>query len=53
VTLSIKAGTGTSGAVLTCSGGLNKVAVAGLATFAGCSINKPGTGYVLVASSVA
>jgi hypothetical protein len=51
VTLSIKAGTGASGAVLTCTGGLSKVAVAGLATFAGCSINKPGTGYVLVASS--
>jgi hypothetical protein len=49
VTLAIGANPG--GGVLTCTGGLSKVAVAGIATFAGCTISKPGTGYTLVASS--
>ncbi len=49
VTLAIGANPG--GGVLTCTGGLSKVAVAGLATFAGCSISKPGVGYTLVGSS--
>ncbi len=51
VTLAIKAGTGAPGAVLACTGGLSKVAVAGIATFAGCTISKAGVGYTLVASS--
>jgi hypothetical protein len=49
VTLALGANPG--GAVLTCTGGLSKVAVAGVATFAGCSISKGGAGYTLVASS--
>ena len=56
VTLGIQAGTGAAGAVLTCSGGLSKTAVAGVASFAGCSINKanpisPANPYVLVATA--
>jgi hypothetical protein len=56
VTLSIKAGTGAPGAILTCTGGLSKVAVNGVATFAGCAINKasptpPPNPYQLVATA--
>ena len=56
VTLGIQAGTGAAGAVLTCTGGLSKTVVAGVATFAGCSINKaspisPANPYVLVATA--
>jgi prepilin-type N-terminal cleavage/methylation domain-containing protein len=47
VALSIKAGTGTSGASLT---GCSAVNLNGATTFTGCKIDKPGTGYVLVAS---
>lgn len=39
-----------AGAVLTCTGGLSKAAVAGVATFSGCSINSAGT-YTLVATA--
>ncbi len=49
VTLAIGANPG--GGVLTCTGGLTKVAVAGLATFAGCAISAAGVGYTLVASA--
>jgi hypothetical protein len=49
VTLSIKAGTGRAGAVL--SGTTTFNAVAGVAGFAGLSIDKANTGYVLTASS--
>ncbi len=49
VTLSIKAGTGTPGAVL--SGPTTVNAVGGVATFAGLSIDKPSPGYVLTAGS--
>jgi len=49
VTLSIKPGTGTPGATL---GGTTTVnAVEGVVTFSNVSINQPGSGYVLVASS--
>jgi hypothetical protein len=51
VTLAIKAGTGAPGAHLTCTGGLTKTAVNGVATFAGCAIDKVGTGYVLTATA--
>ena len=54
VTLAIKAGTGASGAVLSCTGGLTKTAVAGVAAFTGCSIDKSsptGNPYVLVATA--
>ena len=52
VTLSIKSGTGTAGAVLTCdqAGNLLKV-TAGSAQFTNCRINKSGTAYQLVATS--
>jgi hypothetical protein len=49
VTLSL--GVNPGGGALTCTGGLSKVAVAGVATFAGCSINKAGVGYTIVATS--
>jgi hypothetical protein len=56
VTLAIKAGTGASGAVLTCTGGLSKVVAAGVAAFSGCRIDKasptaPANPYVLVATA--
>jgi len=49
VTLSITGGTPTSGGpgALSCSGGLSKVASAGVATFSGCAIDKAGSGYKL------
>lgn len=49
VTLSI--GTNPSGGTLTCTNGLTKAAVAGVATFSGCKIDKAGTGYTLVAAA--
>jgi hypothetical protein len=51
VTLAITSGTGSSGAVLTCTGGNSKAAVAGTATFAGCAIDKAGAGYTLTATA--
>ena len=49
VTLAITAGTGTSGATLTCAS--NPLAAAsGLASFAGCKIDKAGIGYTLTAT---
>jgi hypothetical protein len=36
---------------LTCTGGLSRAAVAGLATFEGCQLSSPVTGVVLVASA--
>ena len=50
VTLAITPGTGTSGAALTCTAN-PKAAVAGVDTFAGCKIDKAGTGYTLTATS--
>src|SRR5258708_32005947 len=47
ITLSITPGTGTSGAALTCTGGLTKPAASGTATFTGCAIDKAGSGYTL------
>ncbi|HEX4161668.1 MAG TPA: DUF6531 domain-containing protein, partial [Acidimicrobiales bacterium] len=50
VTLSIKSGTGTPGATLSCAS--NPLAVvSGAADFSDCSINDLGTGYVLTATS--
>src|SRR5205823_6573033 len=47
IALSIKTGTGTSGATLSgCSGSLT----AGVTTFSGCKIDKSGTAYQLHAS---
>ncbi len=50
VTLSITSGTGTAGASLTCNPSNQRAASAGVATFAGCAINKVGTGYTLTAT---
>jgi hypothetical protein len=55
VTLSIRPGTGAAGAILTCTGGLSRTVVAGVATFAGCSIDRlspAGNPYQLVASTI-
>jgi hypothetical protein len=49
ITLSITAGTGTNGAVL--SGTATIAAVNGVATFSGLSINLAGSGYTLTATS--
>ncbi|MBI3749060.1 MAG: hypothetical protein HY262_09495 [Chloroflexi bacterium] len=56
VTLSIQAGTGATGATLSCTGGLSATAVNGIASFTGCSIDKvsptsPSNPYKLVASA--
>ncbi len=55
VSLSIKSGTGTSGAVLTCNGSTSPTATVsyGVATFSGCGINKTDTGYVLTGTDSA
>jgi prepilin-type N-terminal cleavage/methylation domain-containing protein len=47
VGLGIKAGTGAAGAVMSSCSAVN---LNGATTFTGCKIDKPGTGYVLVAS---
>ena len=49
ITLSLAAGA-PAGAILTCTGGLAKVAVSGVATFAGCAVNAAGT-YTLLATA--
>lgn len=53
VTLAITPNTPTSGGpgTLTCTNGLNRTVVAGVATYAGCAINRAGTGYRLRATS--
>ena len=48
VTLAIASGP--TGATLTCTGGLTKQAAAGVATFAGCALDKAGT-YTLAATA--
>jgi hypothetical protein len=49
VTLALGANPGA--ATLTCQGGLTRAAVAGLATFAGCTLSAPGSGYTIVATA--
>lgn len=51
VALSIKLGTGTVGAILTCDGGTTTKPINGVAQFGTCMIDRPGTGYVLYATS--
>ena len=51
VTLSIKTGTGTSGATLSGCSTNPVTAVNGVAQFAACAIDKSGTGYQLTASA--
>jgi hypothetical protein len=50
VTLAITAGTGTPGALLTCTAN-PKAAASGVASFGGCKINLAGSGYTLTAIS--
>ena len=50
VTLTITSGTGTSGAVLTCTAN-PKAAASGVVTFAGCKINLAGSSYTLTATT--
>jgi hypothetical protein len=50
-TITLGLGANPGGGALTCTGGLSRAAVAGVATFAGCSISKGGVGYTLVATS--
>lgn len=52
VTLSIATGTGVVGASLTCAGGTGAVAVAGVATFSGCRLDRPGLAFALSGSSL-
>ena len=46
----LQVGANPGSATLTCDGGLSVVAVAGVATFSGCSLSTPGTAYTLTAS---
>jgi hypothetical protein len=47
--ISVSLATNAEGATLSCSGGLAGAAVAGVASFTGCTIDRPGTGYVIQA----
>ena len=49
--VSISLTTNPTGATLTCPVGLTVLAVAGVASFDGCAIDRPGTGYVIRADS--
>ena len=51
VTLGIKAGTGTPGAMLTCALNPKVTGGAGNVTFTGCSVDKVGIGYILRATT--
>ena len=51
VTLSLVPPAGSAGAILTCSEGTTVAAVAGLAKFRGCSVDRAGVGYAMVATS--
>jgi hypothetical protein len=50
-TVTLAIGTNPSGGVLTCAGGTAVGTISGVATFTGCSIDKPGTGYTLTATA--
>jgi hypothetical protein len=50
-TITLAIGTNPAGGTLTCTGGLTKVAVAGVAAFSGCQINNAGVGYTLTATA--
>ena len=49
--VSISLATNPTGATLSCSGSLTRAAAAGVASFAGCTIDRPGTGYVIQAEA--
>jgi hypothetical protein len=50
-TVTLAIGTNPAAGVLTCPGGTSVGTVAGIATFTGCSISTPGTGYTLTATA--
>ena len=49
--IAVSLATNAAGATLSCSGGLAGAAVAGVASFTGCTIDRPGTGYVIRAEA--
>ena len=49
-TVTLALGSNPTGATLACDAGLSRAAVAGIAHFTGCSIDKPGAGYTIGAS---
>ncbi len=49
--VSISLANNATGATLACPGGLTLPAVGGVASFDGCSINRPGSGYVIRADA--
>ena len=49
-TVTLSLGANPNGGTLQCGGGLTAQLVGGIATFTGCSIDQPGTGYTLVAT---
>jgi hypothetical protein len=51
VTLSLVPPAGSAGAALTCGSGTTLAAIAGTATFSGCSVDRAGDGYTMVATS--
>ena len=50
-TIALSIGANPGGGTLTCASGLSAPTVQGVATFQGCSIDKAGTGYTLVATA--
>jgi hypothetical protein len=50
-TVTLAIGTNPGGGTLTCAGGTAVGTISGVATFTGCSIDKPGTGYTLTATA--
>jgi hypothetical protein len=50
-TVTLAIGTNPSGGTLTCASGTAVGTINGVATFTGCSINNPGTGYTLTATA--
>ena len=49
--VSISLASNPTGATLACPGGLTRNAVAGVASFGGCTIDRPGSGYTIRAES--
>ena len=49
--VSISLATNPTGATLACTHSLTRAAAAGVASFAGCAIDRPGTGYVIKAEA--
>ena len=49
--VTISLATNPTGATLSCPGGLTRAATAGVAVFAGCAIDQPGTGYMIQAAA--